>query len=180
MKKRLVKCKICGNKFEIVNSLRPYCSYDCGAKYAVKLQDKKKDKEQKDKINSMRENLKTKSDYIEILQRLVNSYIRKRDEGLPCISCGAEWGKYTPSAGHFYPTTYTFLRFNEDNIHGQCWYNCNKNRHGNQTEYRPKLEAKIGFDRLQWLHAHRHDKANFSIEWLKEQIIKYKQKLKDL
>jgi hypothetical protein len=152
----------------------------CSAKCIIEYHNSFKKKQEKKATNLLKESLKTKSDYIKILQILVNRYVRLRDLGNSCISCNTiltEKTKY--DAGHMYPTTYTFLRFHEDNINGQC-VRCNRDLHGNTSEYRPKLEAKIGFDRLQWLHAHRHDKADFSIEWLKEQIIKYKQKLKDL
>ena len=28
-------------------------------------------------------------------------------------------------AGHYWATTYSYLRFNEDNVHKQCSKNCN-------------------------------------------------------
>lgn len=78
-------------------------------------------------------------------QKYFNTYIRKRDAGQRCISCGS--GKPNQS-GHFYSAGhYNSLRFNEDNCHLQC-LRCNYFLHGNLNNYRTRLEAKIGKDRL--------------------------------
>ena len=172
-----MKCKICKTKFEPTYSwqaLNGVCSGGC----AYKLTEIKKENAVKEKVKGFKEKLKTKSDYIRDLQKLVNIFIRKRDLGNRCISCETiltEKTKY--DAGHFYPTTYQVLRFNEDNIHGQC-VRCNRDLHGNISEYRPRIEEKIGVDRVQWLHAHRHDRMDLSIEDLKNLITEYKLKIK--
>lgn len=75
-----------------------------------------------------------------------NAFIRKRDEGKPCINCG----KYKKlQAGHFFPTsTHPHLRFNEDNVHGedlQCnYYNSQSHSYG----YRVNLIKRIGQERF--------------------------------
>jgi len=54
-------------------------------------------------------------------------------------------------AGHYYSTKmYDGLRFNEDNIHGQCKY-CNKFLYGNTVNYRDNLFFKIGPERFEKL-----------------------------
>ena len=52
------------------------------------------------------------------LVKLFHKFIRERDKDKPCISCG----QYTTlQAGHFYSGGhYSALRFDEDNVHGQC------------------------------------------------------------
>jgi hypothetical protein len=131
------------------------------------------------KVKTFSENLKNKSYYINELQKLVNKIVRIRDVNNSCISCDKILtNKIKYDAGHCYPSTYSFLRFNLDNIHAQC-VQCNRDLHGNINEYKSKLEIKIGSERLQWLHAHRHDKSDYNIEWLKEQIKYYKLKLKE-
>lgn len=177
------KCRNCHNKFNPRFFNVKYCEKDeCyEAMIAeVRLKQKKaKQEAEKKATNLLKEKLKTKSDYIKILQILVNKYVRQRDLGKECISCDTiltEKIKY--DAGHMYPTTYQFLRFNEDNIAGQC-VRCNRDLHGNISEYRPKLEERIGSERLQWLHEHRHDRFDMSIEELKEKINEYKQKIKE-
>lgn len=77
--------------------------------------------------------------------KVFNAWIRKRDEGQPCISCG----KFTSlQAGHFYSAgSFSLLRFNEDNVNGQC-LRCNYFLSGNLIEYRKNLLLKIGQERL--------------------------------
>ena len=78
---------------------------------------------------------------LEKTQKVVNAYIRKRDEGLPCISCGSYNGNQD---GHYFTVKgYSALRFNEWNIHLQC-AGCNMFKHGNQAMYRIGLVERIG------------------------------------
>lgn len=78
---------------------------------------------------------------LEKTQKIVNSYIRRRDEGLPCISCGSNNGN---QAGHYFAVKgFSALRFNEWNIHLQC-AGCNMFKHGNQAMYRIGLVDRIG------------------------------------
>ena len=70
-----------------------------------------------------------------------HKWIRLRDEGKPCISCG----KYrTLEAAHYFSAgLHSIKKFDEDNVHGQCKY-CNRHLHGNLIEYRRGLIEKIG------------------------------------
>jgi hypothetical protein len=73
-------------------------------------------------------------------QSVFNAWIRKRDEGKGCISCG----KPIDHAGHYYAAGhYTALRFNEMNVNGQCC-KCNTFNHGNLINYRKGLVRKYG------------------------------------
>jgi len=107
-------------------------------------------------------------------QRLFNAYIRKRDEGQPCINCGKP---RTLQAGHFYPTsTHSWLRFDEDNCHGECkqcnYYNSQSHAFG----YRPNLARKIGKERFEALEVRAALKQTMhDSKFIYEQIIeKYK------
>ena len=66
------------------------------------------------------------------------------------------------------------------NVHGQCWYNCNKNKHGNLSEYLPNLIAKIGQDNFNALEAKRNEPLNLTIQEIEELKRKYKQLIKQL
>ncbi len=78
------------------------------------------------------------------LQKIFNTYIRQRDEGKPCISCG-QYNKL--QAGHFYAVGgYDGLRFNEDNVHGEC-ARCNCWDESHLIPYNKNLIKKIGEDR---------------------------------
>ena len=148
------------------------CSALCGYLYSKRKEAKKEHKIAK-------ESLLTHKDYIQLLQKVVNTFIRLRDKDQNCISCDITLQGKKYDAGHFYPTTYQVLRFHEDNIHAQC-VRCNRDLHGNQVEYMPRLEKKIGVDRLQWLHAHRHDRLDMSIPEIQEKIKEYKKKIAEL
>lgn len=94
---------------------------------------------------------KSKSTVSGLTQKLVkvfNAYIRERDKNKPCISCGS----FTDlQAGHFYPAGhYTSLRFNEQNVAGQC-VRCNYFLSGNQNEYRKGLIQRIGIEEVEKL-----------------------------
>ena len=74
-----------------------------------------------------------------------NAWIRERDKEKPCISCGMA---RVEQAGHFYSAGHhNALRFNEDNVHGQC-VRCNYYLSGNLNRYRVNLEKKIGAEKL--------------------------------
>ena len=78
-----------------------------------------------------------------------NKFIRNRDKGEACISCG----NYTTlQAGHFFSAgQHPSVKFNEDNCHGQCVH-CNYYKHGNLINYRHNLIEKIGEDRFEKLN----------------------------
>lgn len=88
---------------------------------------------------------KTLPQLLKKCQEVFNRFIRERDNGQPCISCGSF---NTAHASHFYAAgSYTGLRFNELNVHLSC-VSCNTYKHGNIHEYRKRLEQKIGKDNL--------------------------------
>lgn len=73
-------------------------------------------------------------------EKVFNSYIRRRDEGLMCISCDNPGDQ----AGHYFPVKgFSALRFSEFNVNLQC-SGCNCYKHGNQIFYRQGLVKKIG------------------------------------
>lgn len=79
----------------------------------------------------------------------VHLYIRKRDAGKPCVSCGDYMGQKDP--GHFYKAeTYSQLRFNTDNIFMQC-QKCNGYRHGNPEGFEEGIKVRLTPLKLQKL-----------------------------
>jgi hypothetical protein len=183
MKPRLNKnktCKQCKRKFEQKQLLQYVCSLECSIDYSKALQKNKEQKENKEFKKKIKEKHKTWSSYVKDVEIVFNAFIRERDKNLPCISCDALAGTYKLTAGHFYPTTYQCLRFNEDNVHGQCWFNCNKNKHGNVNEYRIRLIEKIGIKRVEQLDEDRVKKLDLTIPELIELKVNYKDKLRVL
>lgn len=172
------KCKICRQPS------RPFkttCSIDCEAALAIKLLDKKKRAEAKsvraaDKVR--KEKLKSRSDWLSEAQIAFNAFIRKRDEGLPCISCGRS-NESKKNAGHFLSVgSHSHLRFNENNCHLQCEH-CNTYKSGNQAAYRIELIKKIGVQEVEKLES-ENAIQKWSIDEIKQIKETYKQKLKEL
>lgn len=104
-------------------------------------------------------------------QRIFNAYIRKRDEGKPCINCNK---MRTLQAGHFYPTsTHSWLRFDEDNVHGECkqcnYFNSQSHAYG----YRVNLAHRIGKERFEALEVRAALKQTMhDAKFIYEEVIK--------
>lgn len=82
---------------------------------------------------------------VALAQSAVNAYVRARDEGMPCISCG----EMRPlQAGHYWSVgARPELRFNEANIHGQC-SRCNVDLAGNRDAFRAGIVERYGSEEL--------------------------------
>lgn len=82
---------------------------------------------------------------IKLAEKHFNKFIRERDKNKPCVSCG-DYKEL--QAGHFYSAGhYSALRFDENNVHGQC-IRCNMYLSGNLNEYRKKIVKRIGINAL--------------------------------
>jgi len=115
--------------------------------------------------------------WVKKAQIAVNTYIRFRDKDKPCISCGRKLGSKF-DAGHYFSTgANPELRFEEDNIHGQCVF-CNQHLHGNLIPYTDNLPERIGLERFNALKDKRHKIRKYSKDELKQIIEIYKNKIK--
>lgn len=112
-----------------------------------------------------------------------HEYIRLRDKGKPCISCGIPY-KSNFDAGHFYKAEiYSWLKFNELNIHGQC-VQCNRRKEGNINAYAINLKKRIGEEKFNELEEKAAQGKKESFKWfiheLKELRKYYSRKIKEL
>lgn len=173
--KRTCTAKGCKVKFEPRGDNQVVCSPNCGYAKTLQINEKKIT----DKVKQMKKDIKTYSEWLKELQVLVNKYIRTRDKGKNCVSCNKPLqGKF--DAGHFLSVgNYPNLRFNEDNIHGQCVH-CNRDLHGNQTEYGENLIERIGSKRYEALMDNRKEPLKLSIPEIQELKKHYKSKIKSL
>ena len=101
----------------------------------------------------------------------VHAYIRERDKGKDCISCGVEWNN-TFQAGHFYKSeTFETLKYNLHNINGQC-FRCNNFLDGNFDNYSLNLPNRIGQENYNNLvklaEKDKHYQKVWNVENLKE------------
>lgn len=182
------KCLMCKNKFEQKRANQVVCSPDCALAYTIKQKQasNKKSKAQaarQERIRKaeIRHKLETVPELLKKAQVEFNRFVRLRDKGLPCISCGKPLGNEPNSydAGHYRSVGAAgHLRFDEQNVHAQCKY-CNNYLSGNIVMYRLGLIARIGLaavERLEQDNAPRKwDKA-----MLRELAIQYKNKNKEL
>lgn len=159
------KCKVCGEWFHPQYANIWWCSPEHGARYAIDLCAKQKVKETAKRIIAQKEAekagrkrrqerriaLKTKSEWDKEAQAAFNRYIRIRDDGRPCISCGAPLsgsGNYITGsaidASHYRSRgAASHLKFNVFNVHASCT-RCNRQLSGNAVEYRIRLIERIG------------------------------------
>lgn len=169
------KCKICKETFTPQRPLQMVCGYKCSHEYA-KLQKQKAWAKEK-KIR--KEKLMTRSEHLNLLQKVFNAYIRKRDEVKPCISCGTT-AKVQYDAGHYRSVgAHPELRFNEKNVHRQC-RKCNSYWGGNLIEYRKNLIELIGEDEVKELERNDHPALKLTTDEIKENIKHYKKLIKKM
>lgn len=140
------KCKNCKKDYERKRFNQLVCSYECSIEYSKQLNKSKKANDWQKEKKVLKEKLMTKSDYLNICQKVFNTYIRTRDKGKPCISCDKFLKDNDVNASHFFSVgSSPNLRFNEDNVHSSC-IRCNKELHGNIAEYSLRLPKRIGIE----------------------------------
>lgn len=102
-------------------------------------------------------------------QLVFNAYIRNRDQSLPCISCG----QVKPlQAGHYYAiSTHSGLRFDEDNVHGEC-AGCNCFNESHLIAYGENLERRIGKERYFNLRQRAADYKRLGHKWSRAELLK--------
>jgi hypothetical protein len=153
-------CRACQKPFLRFRTTQAVCGPRCATK--VVKADKRKEAEE---TRARRVALKSRRDWLEDAQKAVNAYVRARDRGIECVSCGTPWTD-TAQAGHYLSRgARPELRFELDNIHGQC-VRCNMHLSGNLLNYRIGLIARIGLERVEALEG-PHPPAKWSVGELK-------------
>lgn len=90
-------------------------------------------KKERESLATLRNNIKN----------ICHQYIRLRDKGKPCVSCGGEWTE-DHQAGHWFKAElYSSIRYDERNIHNQC-KKCNLFLNGNVERYTERVHLRIG------------------------------------
>jgi len=168
------RCKNCKEKFEPLRFNQKYCMNEECVRVWVETE---KQKQWKAKKTRLKKELMSLQDWLKLAQMTFNKYIRHRDKGMSCISCGNEPKK--ANAGHYFSQGgHSNVRFNEDNVHLQCEH-CNSFLSGNLLNYRIGIEKRIGTARLIVLEVIAHETKKWTIQELNEIIETYKKKLKD-
>ncbi len=158
----------------------------CSPKCALATVEVQKAKEKKSlaqagrrDIKVRKEALKTRADHLKDTQHAFNAWIRQRDAGQPCISCGTT-ADVQYCAGHYRTTAAApELRFEPLNVNLQCNRNCNMGKSGNLLGYRPGLIEKIGIEAVEWLEG-PHEPKKYTVEELKAMAATYRAKTREL
>ena len=129
-------------------------------------------------IKARKEAIKSRAEWAREAQTAFNAWVRARDDGLPCISCGrhhqGQW-----HAGHYLSTgARPELRYTESNVHRQC-APCNTHLSGNAVLYRIGLVNRIGLDAVEWLEG-PHPLPKWTADDFKAIRDTYRAKLKDI
>lgn len=175
------KCQICRAEYVKRSMTHKACSPPCAAEVVMRdrvRRERAESRRMRNEIREQREKLKTRAEHAREAQAAVNAYVRERDAGLPCISCGnanpVQW-----HAGHFRSRgACPELALEPRNIFKQC-SQCNDHLSGNVLEMRKGILARKGQEELEWLEGY-HPPRKYSIDDLKAIKALYKQKLKEL
>ena len=176
------RCPYCRKRLEEGQRIHPECIDDYAEAQAAKAE-RKKAKEtraaarvQKTEDRKRRESFKKMPRLIATTQCAVNKYVRLRDKDDGCVSCDkpATWhGQW--HAGHFRSVgAAKSIRFHLWNIHKQC-SQCNNFLSGNIANYTPRIIAKIGKDKVDWLMT-QNNFVRYDVDYLErlKSVIKRK------
>ena len=121
---------------------------------------------------------KAKKEKLSVLKKKLDTefsqFIRHRDHG-KCYTCGTIKHESEMQAGHYISRTCLALRWDEVNVHCQC-FSCNCMKHGDLITYRENLIRQYGPEIVEGLEHRRHDTIKLTAEWYHEMIDYYRAK----
>ena len=166
------KCKVCKSPFEPFSSLAVACSQNCALVHVQNENDKKAAKVKKESrqwVRVQRDRLKSKGDHTREAQQAFNSYVRARDLGLACASCGSfpdsKYGGSIDCSHYRSVGSAPHLRFNLHNAAAAC-VKCNRYLSGNISELRKGLINRIGERKVLAIECNQGT-GKFDIRYLK-------------
>lgn len=141
------KCACCRVSFVPMTPMGRACSIKCAISIATEA--RKKQERKDDKLR--RQALNTRQDWLREAQAAWNRYVRLRDAGKPCCSCGAmPEQKYggTMDCSHYRSRgSAPHLKFHLHNAASAC-VKCNRFLGGNIAALRAGLIDRIGLDKV--------------------------------
>ena len=167
-KQRTRKCalKTCRQPFQPRNMTHKVFSPECGLELA------RIERERADKANTRERlaKLKTRTEYANDTQKAVNLYVKWRDWGKPCVSCGRPHNpEVARDASHLKSRgANSALRFHLWNLNMAC-VQCNMSNSGTIAEYYPRLIERIGQEKVDYLHYAKRER-----KYEKEYLIRMK------
>lgn len=186
-------CRVCSEQFVPRRLAQVVCSVPCAADYARQRRESMEDRErrrlqklERREIRAKKEEMKPRRKVVREAQIAFNRYIRLRDAGKPCISCGRNDGQVaaqavggTWDAGHYRTVgANPELRFELLNAHRQC-KQCNRDHSGRVADYRINLIERIGLEAVEWLEG-PHEPKRYRIDELRALAAEYRAKAREL
>lgn len=171
----------CGLKFVPSQLGQKVCGWSCG----LAIKDVNQDRARKalayvgrTELRAAKEKVKTRTKHMSEAQTAFNAWVRNRDIGLACVSCGrhhnGQW-----HAGHFRTVGgHPELRFEPLNVWRQC-APCNNHKSGDIVNYRIELVKRIGAEKVEWLEG-PHEPKRYTIEDLKAIKARYRALTREL
>ena len=166
-------CKSCRQKFAPSRPMQTACSPACAIAIAERKREKQAQQMAAEKRRETRQQLESMKGIPELIldaQTACNAYVRVRDDGKPCISCGTLLSREGVGggfdAGHFRSRgAAPHLRFHEHNVAGQC-KRCNRHMAGNVSAMRTGLIGRIGLEAVESL-----ENDNSTHKWTRDELI---------
>jgi len=157
-------CKVCARDFTPISSMSKVCSVPCSLQFARDVARKKAERD----IREARQKAKSRGEHLREAQAAFNAYVRERDFGMGCISCGLLPKKIFGGAvdcGHYRSTgSAAHHRFNLKNCAAQC-VKCNRYLGSNTVEMRKGMIARFGIVAVEALESDQTPRK-FDIEYL--------------
>jgi hypothetical protein len=146
-------------------------------------QDKEKKARKADKIQRIADKtrlieLKPLKYWLDIAQSDANKYARLRDHDKGCASCDRPQNWHGQWHGSHFRSVKaaSAIRFNLWNIHKACSI-CNNWESSNREGYEPRLRAKIGNEKVDWLLSQNQTRI-YTVEYLQRFIKIFRKKIK--
>ncbi|KTB99505.1 hypothetical protein AO387_21425 [Pseudomonas syringae ICMP 11168] len=180
-KKKTCDNPACDIQFVPAQLGQKVCGWACGLAIAPANQDRARKaiaQRERSELKARKEKLKSRSDHMKDTQQAFNEWVRHRDMGEPCVSCGrhhnGQWhaGHYRSVGGH------PALRFEPLNVWRQC-APCNTHKSGDLVNYRAELVRRIGIVNVEWLEG-PHEPQKYTVEELKALTAKYRAMTREL
>ncbi len=164
------KCKACKTTFMPARTTQTACGIDCAMQLAhekkVKMAEcDRLDTVRKDRVR--REAIKPRAKWLSECQAIVNKIVRLRDANLGCCSCDrpSSWGGQWHASHLRSVGAASAVRFHLWNIHKACSI-CNNHLSGNLAEYQPRIRARIGNEKVDWLYT-QNQVVTYDVHYLK-------------
>jgi hypothetical protein len=175
-RKRQCANPVCTSEFIPFQLGQKVCTWQCGLAIAVTNQDKARKslaQVERREIKARKEKLKSRSEHMKDTQTAFNAWVRARDAGQPCISCG-RFHQGKNDAGHYRTVASApELRFEPLNCHLQC-SPCNTHKSGDIVNYRISLVQRIGAEKVAWLEG-PHPPKKYTVSDLKALTAHYRE-----